>query len=218
MTTKQNPFKSHGFPTDVHYLEAAAAHVVAKAARIAAEARWEPRETGHTDTVGKQPSTYSKETDRRIVVLRAAEEQAKQELDAGLAVTQSAGIILGIDRVTKHYSLTEQERTTLLLATLAALAEELETAICSIGPASFGPQLAPEVVWVFMEYDFEQQVVEGRKAFLPTGSLLVHDLISLTIGRTATPSSVRSATIMVTQKGFDAVVGITDDGLSGRKP
>ncbi len=198
------------FPSDISFLEADAAYWVAKAARIEAERRWEPKEEGRLDTVGVKATTHSKENERQLVALTITEAAHKAELDLRIEATEAAGRVLGIDALCKMHKLGAVERTTLLLCVYAALDEGLETALCRAAPPAYGARISPEVIWSLTELDFAQRATEGRRPFSPSAPLLLNNLVTLTLGRTATPADLRSGSLAITQAAFDHVLGVAN--------
>lgn len=197
------------FANDIDYIEAEAAVVVAKSARIEAEHLDEVREDRRRDTIGDKPSTANKERERKAVILKESEDRKRADLDARIEATKAAGKVLGIDALCVQYHLGAVERTTVLLSVMAALDEYLESAMGKTAPGTFCARLSPEIVWAYMQLTFAQRIEEGRQAFVATSPLLKNGLITLTMGRDATPYDLRSAGIGITQAAFDAVLGLT---------
>ena len=193
------------FSDNLAFLKADSAFWVAKAARIEAERLWEP-DPGRKDTIGQKATTHGKENQRKLLALTIADAAQKAELDARLEATRAAGTVLGIDMLCNKFRLGEVETVTLLLCVYAVIDEEIETNICRCAPATFGVRLSPDIVWSLLELDFCARAVEGRKPFAPTAPLLLNNLITLTLGRDATPYDLRSGHLCITQRAFDTIV------------
>ena len=193
------------FNDNLAFLRADSAFWVAKAARIEAERLWEP-DPGRKDTIGQKATTHGKENQRKLLSLTVADAALKTELDARLEATKAAGVVLGIDTLCDRFKLGEIDRVTLLLCVYAAIDEEIEAAICRCAPATFGVRLSPDIVWSVLELDFAGRAVEGRKPFAPTAPLLLNNLVTMTLGRDATPYDLRSGHLCITQRAFDTIV------------
>jgi hypothetical protein len=218
MTTK--PTDNHEpFTDDINFLEAEGSYVIARSARMDAERRIaDDRKDGRRkDTIGHKPSTASKEWERKAVALIDAEDRLRQELDQRIEATKASSKSLGLDALCGEFNLGMVERTTLLLATLVALDERYEDCLREVGCSGFGVQVMPELVFGYLELDFAARI-EARAVYMPTAPLLKSNLVTITMGRDASPYELRSASIQITQAAFNRILGVADIGRSrGRK-
>ena len=196
------------FNTDVEYIEAETAWAKARCARITAERRLaESQKDYRRGTLGRKPNTETSEHQRQLPALWEKEHDLRENIDARIAVTTASGKILGIDVLVELHGLDAVGRTTLLMATLAGLSEELEDLFDAVAPAGFSSLMTPEHVWNFMELEFADRI-PARQPFNPTAALLRESLVTIQFGHTITPRDVRCGHIEITQKCFDAVLGL----------
>lgn len=207
MTTKKS--KPVPFHNDISYIEAESGWVRARCNRLkveqeAAIAAAEPSR----HAVGVRKTTASTDLERRLAAAKEAEDAFRAEVDSRMVATMDAGgHLLAIDDIVAKQGLDTQERTILLLTVLSALDESIEDTLNVIGTRGYCGQPTPEIVWLFMGLGFQYRI-EARTAYLPTSRLVKAGLLTLTSGKTLTPRDLRYCNLEVTQKGFDAVLGL----------
>ena len=210
MSTKNQPAQVVPFKNDVEYIEAEFHHVRARCARLAVERQIaEHAAEPTTHTVGLKTSTRAVELERQLGLLRETEDTLRADTDDRIAATTVSGKVLGIDGLVASLGLDRHERTVLLVTVLSALQEDTDDALGQVAPRGFCVQAtAPETIWMFMGLDFAQRV-NARSGFAPTAPLMREGILTISTGQTTTPRDLRTATLEVTQKGFDAVLGLT---------
>lgn len=200
------------FASDIAFIEAEGAFVLARSARLEAERSLKDElsdRLGRGNTIGSKPSTAAKELERKALNLREAEDKLRQNISRRVEASIATDFVAGLDALCGEFNLNQVERTTLLLATLAATDERYEDAIRSIATGC-GGQTTPELVSAYLELGFAERIA-ARAAFQPSSPLLRNGLISLTVGRSSMPYDLRSAFANVTQRAFDVILGLPSD-------
>lgn len=199
------------YPNDIAYVTDEIAHVKARARRIGIKNRIEEIEgdpVPFRGTIGKGAPAEPLEL-RRVLALAEQEEQAvRGDIDQRLAVNRATGPVLGLDGLCSEFGLTAFDRAVLVLATMSAMGADIAAAIDpACGRGMCGTWTCAETVWQYLELDVEGRVMT-RINLQPTSPLLRCGLITLDLGRSASPQHLCDARIEITNRAFSRIVGM----------
>jgi hypothetical protein len=160
--------------------------------------------------VGTARTPKPDELRRYFAIIQHEEDGLRRDIDARLALNRSGGPTLGLDALCAEYGLGVFERTLLLLAVLPALGEDIFSVLDPATARGYmGSLLCPEHIWQYLEMNVEERI-KSRLALLPTAPLLGAGLITLDIGRSASPASIADARIEITSAAFAKIVSIPE--------
>lgn len=204
--TKPAPFK-----TDIDYLTAEISHIRARSKRIGVQRQLREAEDALVPIrgmVGAARTPEPEELQRVLAIYEQAEADIREEIDQRLAVNRTVGPALELDSLCGEHGLGAFERTVLLLAVLPALGEDISSVLDpSSGRGYVGAFLTAQDIWQFMGLGIEERI-RSRLALLPTAPLLKAGLVTVDLGRSASPASLPDARIELTSLTFSRIVDI----------
>lgn len=208
--TKPDPAATGPFLNDSDYLQAEQQWLLLRCEAVALQADIDDElQKVRRNVVGAHKSTAVAELQRRLDA--TAVDEARNALDARLAVMREAGVVLGVDVLCKRHDFKDDgvERLALIVTTLCALSDVAEIELGRIGPRSYGGNCCVETLWRLLGYNFDQRVA-SRRSFSPEAPLLRAGLITATLGRSSGPRDLRDAALDCTGPTFATMLGLQE--------
>jgi SpoVK/Ycf46/Vps4 family AAA+-type ATPase len=155
---------------------------------------------------GRRRHPHAHEEAPPAVGLPALRRREAAALEAVQAVRASLPGPVGLDAVVETFRLGAVERTTLLLATGAALQRRVGRLLGELEDGSHGC-CTVESVFTFEGLAIDARV-DARRFFRPAAPLFANDLVDLGLGRRyAHPEQLLDASLSVTARGLELVLG-----------
>lgn len=210
-----NPIDAKPFANALDLLEAEITAAVARCHRLGVERKLteDHRDDRHRiGIVGDAAATLDEEERRRLNAARAGEEAALAMLEARRAATRKAGVLVGLDALCEQHSLTDADRTALVLTAIPAASKEMATCFDGISVHGYGSDLVSiEAMANYLELGFVERIgYVGR--FRAEAPLVRDGLVNVDVGRNCDPQDWTDAVVKVTSKAFATMTGVQVEG------
>jgi len=157
--------------------------------------------------LGTIETTATEEERRRLHAAEATEKTAAEALAARLDLTRKTGTVLALDALCADLQLDHVERTTLVLALIPAISRELASCFDGISSHGYGSDtVSVEALGNYLELDLGDRL-NLRRYFGADAPLVKHCLVTVDLGFTSAPQDWPEATIKLTTKAFEAIIG-----------
>lgn len=204
------------YPNDIAYVTHELDYAKARARRIGLlrRIRCEEDEAAPLRGVIGAARTPNLGEYRRVLALAEQEETGlRGEIDERLKVNRKVGPSLGVDELCATFGLGQFERTALILASIGPLGESVAAVIDPISHRGYsGGFLIVDSIWDYLDMNIGDRI-RSRMALLPTAPLLKGGLITLDVGKRASPAAIAEARVEITAAAFSKIVGVPELAL-----
>ena len=215
MTTNQRPPSPPPFTSDADFLHDAYIWIGARVARLAEEHRITPDWSGPSFRKALCITRAECEEDPtgagRLPGLLEREQRLHLALEARLFAHRESGEQpLGLDKLCRHYDLCQDEWTTLLSISAAAVSPRLHERTFSELGRYYGSLCVIDLLDFLDPADLGQQI-QTRRYFLQGASLLRHSLVAVEdMGEKSTPDEFLLARVRLREHSFQVISGLVN--------
>jgi len=206
------------FKDDIDYLQDEARWVHARARHLgavaAARADAEDEHVSGLSLAGEDRLDH--EARAKIARLAATEDNLRSEIDARLAASRDADVLLGLDRLCNRHDLDQIDRHLLLLTMLPAMGLELAELLGGVGTFGFSIcSITPELTAVVLQMELAGRI-DLRQRLQPDGKLVKAVLVEVEDRPTDRVQDFWTNGVFITESAFTVITGVDGPAVPGR--